>query len=109
MAVLPALGEEVLFRGALLPAIGGWPGVAISSVVFGMLHVGGGRSAAFGLWASAVGAAYGACALHAGCVAAPVAAHALGNLASAAYWNATRAERVLGKKDVLKTDDGIDS
>ena len=93
VAVLPALGEEVLFRGALLPAIGGIPGVAVSSVVFGALHVGGGRSAAFGIWATAVGACYGACALHTGSVVAPAAAHALANIASAAYWNATRAEK----------------
>ena len=29
VAVLPALGEEVLFRGALLPAVGGVPGVVV--------------------------------------------------------------------------------
>jgi len=92
VAVLPAIGEEVLFRGALLPAIGGAPGVAISSIVFGALHIGGGRSAAFGVWASMVGACYGTCALHTGSVAAPAAAHAMANLASAAYWMATRGD-----------------
>ena len=94
VAILPALGEEVLFRGALLPAIGGMPGIAVSSVVFGALHIGGGRSAAFGVWASMVGACYGACALHTGSVAAPAAAHAMANLASAAYWKATRENKV---------------
>ena len=83
VAVLPALGEEVLFRGALLPAVGGVPGVVVSSLVFGALHIGGGRSAAFGVWASAVGAVYGVAALHAHSVAAPAAAHALANIASA--------------------------
>ena len=92
VAVLPAIGEEVLFRGALLPAIGGVPGVAVSSIVFGALHIGGGRSAAFGVWASMVGACYGACALHTGSVAAPAAAHAMANLASAVYWMATRRD-----------------
>ena len=92
VAVLPAIGEEVLFRGALLPAIGGVPGVAVSSIIFGALHIGGGRSAAFGVWASMVGACYGACALQTGSVAAPAAAHAMANLASAAYWMATRGE-----------------
>jgi len=106
VAVLPALGEEVLFRGALLPAIGGIPGVAVSSVIFGALHVGGGRSAAFGVWATAVGACYGACALNTGSVVAPAAAHALANIASATYWNATRAEkgRALLEEETAKED-----
>lgn len=94
VATLPAIGEELLFRGTLLPLIGGLPGVFVSSVVFGALHVGGGRTAAFGVWASAVGACYGACALHTGSVAAPMAAHALANIASAVYWNATRADKL---------------
>ena len=56
------------------------------------------RSAAFGVWASAVGAVYGVAALHTHSVAAPAAAHALANIASAVYWNATRAEKVIGEK-----------
>ena len=94
VAALPALGEEMLFRGAVLPLIGGVPGVVVSSVVFGALHIGGGRSAAFGVWASAVGVCYGATALYTGSVAAPAAAHAIANIASAVYWNATRADTV---------------
>ena len=104
VAVLPALGEEVLFRGALLPAVGGVPGVVVSSLVFGALHIGGGRSAAFGVWASAVGAVYGVAALHTHSVAAPAAAHALANIASAVYWNATRAEKVIGEKKLEGED-----
>lgn len=108
VAALPAIGEEVLFRGVVLPAIGGVPGIAISSIVFGALHIGGGRSAAFAVWASAVGACYGVAALHAGCVAAPAAAHAMANLASAMYWNATRAEGVKMAKETA-SDAGSDS
>ena len=46
----------------------------------------------------AVGAVYGVAALHTHSVAAPAAAHALANIASAVYWNATRAEKVIGEK-----------
>ena len=102
VAALPALGEEMLFRGAVLPLIGGVPGVVVSSVVFGALHIGGGRSAAFGVWASAVGACYGATALYTGSVAAPAAAHALANIASAVYWNATRADKVVASASELE-------
>ena len=48
VSVLPAVAEEALFRGALLPALGGGPvGVVGAGVVFGALHAGGGRNAAF--------------------------------------------------------------
>jgi membrane protease YdiL (CAAX protease family) len=87
VAVLPALAEETLFRGALLPAIGVSPvGVVGAGVVFGALHAGGGRNAAFAAWASVVGCAYGACAVATGNVAVAMAAHAMANYASAALW-----------------------
>ena len=42
VSVLPAVAEEALFRGALLPALGGGPaGVVGAGVVFGALHAGG--------------------------------------------------------------------
>lgn len=42
--------------GALLPALGGGPaGVVGAGVVFGALHAGGGRNAAFAAWAGVVG------------------------------------------------------
>ena len=44
-----------------------------------------------------MGAVYGVAALHTHSVAAPAAAHALANIASAVYWNATRAEKVIGE------------
>ena len=43
VSVLPAVAEEALFRGALLPALGGGPaGVVGAGVVFGALHAGRG-------------------------------------------------------------------
>jgi hypothetical protein len=95
VALLPAVSEELLFRGALLPAI--YPdarGVVISAAVFGALHVPGGRNAAFAVWATAVGAAYGCAFLATGNLAVPMVAHGLSNLASGWFWKAgwTREE-----------------
>ena len=89
ISALSGVGEEWLFRGALLPAIGvEWPGVAIAALVFGGLHVTGGRNAAYAAWASAVGLAYGALALWSHDLVTPMAAHALGNLASGLLFKA---------------------
>ena len=86
---VPALAEEFLFRFALLPAISpDWRGAVISGLVFGVLHVNGGRNAAFAAWASAVGAAYGYLYLYTGSLAASAAAHALANVLSAWLWTA---------------------
>lgn len=88
VATLPAMSEELLFRGALLPAVyPDWRGVLVSGAVFGALHnTGGGRNAAFAAWAAGVGCVYGGTALLTGSVWAPVAAHALANAASGALW-----------------------
>lgn len=86
---LPALAEEFLFRFALLPAISpDWRGAVISGLVFGALHVNGGRNAAFAAWASAVGIAYGYLYLYTGSLAASAAAHAIANVLSAWLWTA---------------------
>lgn len=43
--------QELLFRGALLPLVGvDWRGVAASGLVFGILHISGGRNVAFATW-----------------------------------------------------------
>ena len=91
VALLPAVAEETVFRGVLLPALvpaigSAYGAVAASGAVFGALHVGGGRNAAFAAWASLVGAAYGAAAVATGDVATAMLAHALANYASAALW-----------------------
>lgn len=84
---VPALAEEFLFRFALLPAISpDWRGAIISGLVFGALHVNGGRNLAFAAWASAVGTAYGALFLYTGSLVACVGAHALANVLSAWLW-----------------------
>ena len=87
VSALPAVAEEALFRGCVIPALGGGPlGVVASGAVFGVLHVGGGRNAAFAAWASAVGCLYGACAVGCGDVSVAIAAHAMANYASATMW-----------------------
>ena len=92
VSVLPAVAEETVFRGVLLPALSSVPAwgaagaVAVSGLVFGALHVGGGRNASFAAWASAVGVLYGAAAVYTGDVATAMLAHGLANYASAYSW-----------------------
>ncbi|CAK9870731.1 unnamed protein product [Sphagnum jensenii] len=87
VSFLPGISEELLFRGALLPLIApDWRGVAISGIVFGTLHLSGGRNSAFALWASFVGVLYGAAALSTTNVAVPMIAHSIANLIAAVQW-----------------------
>ena len=72
LALASAIGEELLFRGALLPWLGLWP----QGLVFALLHVGPGKR--FVPWtvsALALGVAFGAIALETGNLGAPIAAH----------------------------------
>lgn len=94
VSILPAAAEELLFRGALVPAVyPDWRGVVIAGTVFGVLHINGGRNAAFGAWAGAVGCAYGAALLATGNLLVPVAAHSVANVASATVWLQTHERK----------------
>ena len=76
VALASSLGEELLFRGALVP----WIGVAASSALFGLLHQVPGRSrAAWIAFASVVGALLGALFVVTGSLLGPILAHALVN------------------------------
>lgn len=87
VGVVPALAEETLFRWALVPAIyPDWRGVAIAGLVFGALHVNGGRNLAFAAWASLIGCAYGYLYLYTGSLAWTACAHGLANVLSATVW-----------------------
>ena len=88
VASLPAVSEEMLFRWALIPAIyPDWRGAFISGIVFGILHLNGGRNAAFALWASIIGCLYGSLYLHSeGSLIVPLLAHAAANISSAQVW-----------------------
>ena len=74
-------GEELLFRGVLLPEIG----LVGSSLVFGLLHTGGRGTLAFGAWAAVTGGALGQLTLWTGGLVAPVVAHAAYDAAAMSY------------------------
>ena len=87
VASASAVGEELLFRCALMPALGtDAVAVIVAGAVFGVLHISGGRKAAFAVWATAVGCLYGTLAVATHDGAAPMLAHALANVAGAALW-----------------------
>lgn len=79
LAVTSAIGEELLFRGALQPVLGFWP----TTILFGFLH--GGHSVKLWLWAVfalASGILLGWLADFTGSLLAPILAHLTVN-----YWN----------------------
>jgi membrane protease YdiL (CAAX protease family) len=72
LALASSIGEELLFRGALLP----WMGVWLQAAVFAALHIGPGRR--FLPWtasAFALGVAFGWLARWTGNLGGPIAAH----------------------------------
>jgi membrane protease YdiL (CAAX protease family) len=75
------LGEEWLFRGILQPLIG----LGVSSVIFGLAHVGGRRMLAFGVWATGMGLVMGTLAIVTGGLIAPIVAHGLYDILALEY------------------------
>lgn len=76
VAVASAVGEEVLFRGLLVPVIG----VLASSVAFGLLHQIRGRARwGWMAWATLMGLLFGEIFAMTGSLAGPLLAHALIN------------------------------
>jgi uncharacterized protein len=72
LALASSIGEELLFRGALLPWLGPW----WQAVVFALLHVGPGRRfLPWTLSAFALGVAFGWLAVWTTNLGAPIAAH----------------------------------
>lgn len=72
LAMASAIGEEVLFRGALLP----WMGLWLQTIVFALVHVGRGK--VFVPWtisAFVIGLGLSALAVWTGNLGAPIAAH----------------------------------
>jgi membrane protease YdiL (CAAX protease family) len=77
IAASSAIGEEILFRGALLPWLGLWPSV----LAFGLLHIGPGRR--FLPWtvsALVLGLAFSLLAQTTGDLGGPIVAHFVINL-----------------------------
>ena len=82
LALGSSIGEELLFRGALLP----WLGVWWQGVVFALLHVGPGRR--FLPWTASalvLGVAFGAMARWTGNLGGPIVAHFTINFVNLRY------------------------
>ena len=81
ISLAAGIGEELLFRGVLQPEIGLIP----ASLVFGVLHMGGCGTLAFGCWVAVMGAVLGWLAIATGGLLAPILAHALYDAAALVY------------------------
>lgn len=87
LGLLPGLSEELLFRGVMIPALGsGVIAVVISSVLFGVLHLGGIQQWPYGLWATAVGIILGTMMIITGNLLIPIVAHIITNFVSSLIW-----------------------
>jgi membrane protease YdiL (CAAX protease family) len=82
LAGLSSLGEEILFRGLLTPALG----VIVSAVLFGVLHQVRGPSRWVWMgWATAVGLVLGVIFAATGSLVGPLLAHAVVNAVNLGY------------------------
>lgn len=79
MALASGLGEELFFRGLLVPAVG----LGLSSLVFGALHQAPGRARfVWAIWAAVMGLAFGGLFVLTGSLAGPILAHVAINAAN---------------------------
>lgn len=83
IALMPALCEELVFRGLVLPAFAAWRGAGVglgaSALLFGAIHLdqaGGGLTAYRVPFAIVVGLGFGLLRLRSGTLLAPMLAHA---------------------------------
>jgi hypothetical protein len=91
LAAASAIGEELLFRGALMP----WFGLWVQAAVFALLHVGPGkRFVPWTLSAFALGVAFGELAAQTHSLGAPIAAHFAINFCNLRYIVRTPMPRV---------------
>ena len=72
ISVAAGVGEELLFRGVVQPAIGLVP----ASVIFGAAHFGGRGMLMFSIWAGLIGLIFGWLAITSDGLLAPIVAHA---------------------------------
>jgi membrane protease YdiL (CAAX protease family) len=90
LALASSIGEELLFRGALMP----WFGVWIQAAVFALLHVGPGRRfLPWTLSALVLGIAFGWLAIWTGNLGGPIAAHFAINFLNLRYIVSTPVSR----------------
>lgn len=101
LGLLPGLSEELLFRGVMLPALGlDIPGLVVSSLCFGILHLSGLQQWPYAIWATAVGLVLGYSALATGNLLVPIVAHVATNLISSCFW---KLDNGSGNSDSFKT------
>ncbi|MEA5617680.1 CPBP family intramembrane glutamic endopeptidase [Cronbergia sp. UHCC 0137] len=87
LGLLPGLSEELLFRGVMLPALGGnHLAVVISSLCFGVLHLSGAEQWPYVVWATIIGIILGYSALFSGNLLVPIVAHIVTNILSSYWW-----------------------
>jgi uncharacterized protein len=87
LGLLPALSEEILFRGVMLPAIGlDSIGILLSSACFGVLHMGSTSQWPYAVWAGGIGAIFGIAYVETGNLLVPIVAHAIANWLSGIIW-----------------------
>ncbi|WP_414551424.1 CPBP family intramembrane glutamic endopeptidase [Anabaena sp. CCY 0017] len=87
LGLLPALSEELLFRGVMLPALGlDNIAVIVSSIAFGILHLSGPQQWPYVVWATIIGLMLGFSALSTGNLLVPIVAHMITNWVSGCFW-----------------------
>ena len=87
LGLLPGLSEELLFRGVMLSAFGlTTTALILSSLCFGILHLGGTQQWPYVIWASLVGGILGYSALATGNLLIPVVAHISTNWIAGITW-----------------------
>ncbi len=87
LAILPAMSEELLFRGVALPAVGtNLTGLLLTSIIFGALHMASRRHLPYTLWAALVGIAFGTMTIATQNLLPAITAHAITNGLSSLIW-----------------------
>jgi hypothetical protein len=87
LGLLPGLSEELLFRGVMLSSLGlNTTALVLSSLCFGVLHMGSLRQWPYMLWASMVGGLLGYSALATHNLLVPIIAHVLTNWIAGISW-----------------------
>ena len=89
ISAVAGIGEELLFRGVLQSELGLFP----ASVMFGLAHMGGGGTLAFGCWVMVMGGMLGILAIVTEGLLAPIIAHAVYDAAAMSYIRWDRNER----------------
>ena len=101
LAVASAVGEELFFRGALMPWIGIWP----QAIVFALLHIGPGRQfVPWTLSALLLGAAFGYMAHATGDLGGPIVAHFAINFLNLRYIARAEAPAPRAAADLISAE-----